>query len=91
MYNAAYELRSDRQRNSVKALVAQIGSVDWQMEGYNSAVGQQDLSINFHWGTTTASPKRFDVPCRMGNRHLMLSAEFFEGVELPPNHFRGRK
>ena len=89
-YNAAYELRSPKQRNLANALVSQIGTVDWQMEGYPTTDRQRDLSIKFHWGHNHRFAEGFDIPGRMGDRHLKLAAEFFEGFGLPLDHFRDK-
>jgi len=89
-YNATYQLQTDAQRSLADKLTSQIGTEDWQGEGYSSADSQRDLSIKFHWGHTHRFGKEFEVPGRMGSRHLKLIAEFTQGFDLPDTQFQNK-
>ena len=89
-YDAAYLIKSERQRSLAQALAAQIGTVDWQVEGYSSPERQRDLSIKFHWGHDHRFDESFFLPGRMANRHLALIAEFLTGFDISRNHFEGK-
>lgn len=89
-FNARFELQDPGQLDLAHKLTSQIGDIDWEIEGYRSAEAQRDLSIKFHWGHDHRFNADFSVAGRMGDRHIKLLAEFFEGFGLTEQHFNGK-
>lgn len=89
-FETTFELTSHEQRQVANELVSQIGTVDWEIEGYQGKAHQRDLSIKFHWGHNHRFADDFLVPGKMGDRHTNLMAEFQEGFDLPEDIFKGK-
>lgn len=90
-FNAKFALSDGSpELDRARALVAQIGTVDAAQEGYEDATHQRDLSVKFHWGHNHRFTADLTVPGRMGDRHFQMAAEFFEGFQLPDDHFAGK-
>jgi len=89
-YDTAYRLTGPDQRRIAEALTAQIGTTDWESEGYQSPDRQRDLSIKFHWGHNHRFDDDMVIPGRMQNRHIALAGEFIEAFGLPDTHFNGK-
>jgi SAM-dependent methyltransferase len=89
-YDADWQIETDAQRKAAEALLALIGTDDWQGEGYASPDMQRDLSIRFHWGHTHRFAHDLAVEGRMKDRHVNLAAQFIEGFGLSPDAVRGK-
>jgi len=89
-YELTFQLTSSEQLEKADALVSQIGSVDWETEGYQGPEYQRDLSIKFHWGHNHRFADNFIVSGKMGDRHTKLMAEFQEGFDLPQGAFKDK-
>lgn len=76
------------QRAVLQSLIDQIGTDDWEGEGFPSPENQRDLSIRFHWGHTHRFGDDLLVKGRMGDRHIRLMSEFHAGFGLAPDHFK---
>jgi SAM-dependent methyltransferase len=90
-FDATILISSKEQRAYAEALLARIGTVDRQSEGYASPENQRDLSIKFHWGRDHRFCDDLSIRGRMGDRHLSLMAQFLEGFGLGADHFAGRR
>ena len=89
-YDDAYRISGPDQRHMAEALVARIGTIDWESEGYRSPDLQRDLSIKFHWGHNHTFADDLTVSGRMKDRHISLAAEFIEAFNLSDSHFDGK-
>lgn len=90
-YDAAAEIATAAQRATAERLLAQIGTDDWESEGYAGPENQRDLSIRFHWGHDHRFAADLAVSGRMQDRHVMLAAQFLEGFDLSEGVIRGRE
>lgn len=91
LYDRHAQIDTPAQRATAERLLAQIGTEDWQVEGYASPENQRDLSIKFHWGHDHRFAEDLTVKGRMQDRHVTLAAQFLEGFELSEDSFRGRE
>ncbi|OLF71738.1 hypothetical protein AWH62_11400 [Maricaulis sp. W15] len=89
-FDEAFSVTSPQQQAELDILLAQIGTVDWEGEGYQSPERQRDLSIKYCWGHNHRFGDDQFVKGRMGDRHVRLISEFTEGFELPDDFFKGR-
>lgn len=73
------------------AILARIGTVDAQSEGYSEEEieQQRDLSIMFHWGHNHDFGD-FQLEGRMRDRHIKLLANFLALYPLTPDDFKGK-
>lgn len=79
------------QIEAARGLMAQVGTVDAEIEGYASTENQRDLSIKFHWGHNHRFTDDLALDGRMGIRHINLMAQFIEGFGLGLDSFEGRR
>lgn len=59
-----------------------IGNIDSEIEGYNNAEQQRDLSIKYTWGHNHDFGA-FQLRGQMGDRHIHILAEFIDQYNLP--------
>lgn len=91
IFDSSYAITTTAQRQSAEQLIAKIGTIDWQSEGYKNPDRQRDLSIKFHWGHHHRFDDDLKVTGRMRDRHVALMAEFLEGFCLDASHFDGKE
>jgi len=75
-----------------KHIMSQIGSVDYEVEGYTKKglAKQRDLSVKFRWGHNHNFGS-FKLGGQMGNRHIKLMDNFCKTFPIKPADFKGKR